>query len=186
MIMRELKAFGYATLVVGGFLILTYFAFAYFAVWRHEFLPVFPENPRFEPFSGNDSGAINLTASAGFSPRRRPVEEPLSQIFSPQALGLLLVGLLLSANGYFLLRFLRQKEVGDTKKFVISSLLTPEEKAVFDQLVASAGQSTQKQLALSTGFSPVKTYRLLKRLEGKKILKSYPYGMTNKIVLVES
>lgn len=77
---------------------------------------------------------------------------------------------------------LRTKE---TKRFVISSLLTNEEKIVYDELVRRDGEATQKQLSTTTGFSPVKIYRVIQRLEGKGIVKSYPFGMTNKIILKE-
>jgi len=108
---------------------------------------------------------------------------PFAVVFSLQSIAVLLTGLLFFANGYVLLEHLRREERGEVKKFVTSSLLTEEERAVYEQLIRSGGESTQKQLSLDTGFSAVKTYRVLKRLEAKNILKSFPYGMTKKIVL---
>ncbi len=177
---RPLRPLAYVSLIYGGFLVITYLAFVYFAVWRHEFLPIFPENPRFASQLDNATGAF---------PPRRELEahaDPLASAFSPQALGVLFTGLLFLANGYFLLAHLREKEHKETKDFVISSLLTEEEKAVYDALAKAGGQATQKQLSLSTGFSPVKAYRVIKRLEGKKIVQSFPFGMTKKIVLNEA
>jgi len=184
--MREMRALAYATMIIGGFLVITYLTFAYFAVWRHEFLPVFPESPRFAAAPPNAS--LNLTSSE--FPRERFERfrgemDPWSAVSSPQALGILLVGLLMLANGVYLLSFLRQKEHKDTKKFVISSLLTDEEKLVFEELSHSGGQATQKQISVRTGFGAVKTYRVIRRREEKKIVKSFPFGMTKKIILNE-
>jgi uncharacterized membrane protein len=99
------------------------------------------------------------------------------------SLAILLTGLLFLANGYFLLKHLGAEEKKETRKFILSSLLTDEEKEAFDYLAGRGGEATQKQLSTDLGFSAVKTYRVLKRLEGKKVLKSFPYGMTKKIVL---
>ena len=117
--------------------------------------------------------------------RFRAPADPFSSVVSPQALAVLFTGILLLVIGYVLLGYLRQKEHRDTKKFVISSLLTDDEKTVYDALAGSGGEATQKQLALKTGFSAVKAYRAIKRLEDKKIVKSFPFGMTKKITLNE-
>ena len=191
--MKELRILAYVSLVYGGFLVMAYLALFYSAVWRHEFLPVFPDNPRVAllvngsmvPVNGTEL-PFNATVPPGEFERSRMVRDPFSLIFAPQSLGILLTGVLFLINGYFLLGHLRHKENKETKKFVISSLLSEEERAVYDELVKEGGQSTQKQLSLSTGFSPVKTYRLLKRLEGKKLIQTYPFGMTKKIVLNEA
>jgi hypothetical protein len=175
---RPLRFLSYASLVLGGFLVITYLAFCYSAVWQHEFLPIFPENQR-QLFAPNNSSSLNETM-------RRPerfVENPLSIVFSPQAIGLLAIGIFLIANGYLLLKHLHRKETSEVKKFITSSLLTDEEKTFYDELLKCGGEATQKQLSLSTGFSAVKTYRVLKRLEDKKVIKTFPYGMTKKIVL---
>ncbi len=185
--MREMRVLAYATMIAGGFLVIAYLAFAYFAVWQHEFLPVFPEGPRFNAPMQNASA--NFSETGAMRPRFerfRGENDPWSAVLSPQALGILLVGLLMLANGVYLLSYLRQKEHKDTKKFVISSLLTDEEKAVFEELAHSGGQATQKQLSMRTGFGAVKTYRVIRRLEEKKIVKYFPFGMTKKIILNES
>jgi uncharacterized membrane protein len=36
---------------------------------------------------------------------------------------------------------------------------------------------------MKTGFSKVKVHRALTKLETRKVIKKYPYGLTNKIVL---
>jgi uncharacterized membrane protein len=183
----EMRALAYATMIAGGFLVITYLAFAYFAVWRHEFLPVFPEGPRFAASPPNDG--MNLSASVmvrGRVDRLRGEIDPWSAIFSPQALGILISGALMLSNGVYLLGYLRRKEHKDTKKFVISSLLTDEEKAVYEELSRCGGQATQKQLSTRTGFGAVKTYRVIRRLEEKKVVKGFPFGMPRKIILNEA
>jgi uncharacterized membrane protein len=199
--LKALRPLTYVSLIYGGFLVITYLAFCYSALWQHEFLPIFPEAPReasrIEPTINAAVNAtpnaafnapLNVSGAAGFQarPRFRISEDPLAVAFSPQAIAVLLTGILFIVNGYFLLRHLRHKERKETRRFVTSSLLTDEEKAVYDELIKCGGQATQKQLALNTGFSAVKTYRVLKRLEGKKVVKSFPYGMTKKIILNEA
>ncbi len=187
--LKALRILAYVSVVYGGFLLITYGAFCYSALWQREFLPIFPEAPRTASGLNGDFGsAANFSNATGFQarPRFRINDDPLAVAFSLQAIALLLTGIVFLVNGYFLLAHLKKKEHRDLKRFVTSSLLTDEEKAVYDDLVKSGGQATQKQLSLNTGFSPVKTYRLIKRLEAKKVVKSFPYGMTNKIILNEA
>lgn len=186
--LKALRTLAYVSVVYGGFLAITYFAFCYSALWQHEFLPIFPEAPRSSEFNREFNSTMNFTNGTGFQarPRFRISEDPLAVAFSLQAIAILLTGIIFLVNGYFLLRHLRRKEHRDIKQFVTSSLLTDEEKTVYDELIKSGGEATQKQLSLTTGFSAVKTYRVIKRLENKKIVKSFPYGMTNKIVLNEA
>jgi len=183
-----LKALAYVCVVYGGFLLITYGAFCYSAIWQHEFLPIFPEAPREQQGLNEFNSTMNFTNASAVQarPRFRINEDPLATVFSLQAIAVLLTGVLLLVNGYFLLNHLHAREHKEIKQFVTSSLLTDEEKKVYDELLKSGGEVTQKQLALNTGFSAVKTYRLIKRLENKKIVKSFPYGMTNKIILNEA
>ncbi len=183
---KLLRSAAYVSLIYGGFLVITYLAFAYFAFWRHEFLPIFPREVRFLDNVSNASSMVaNFTAPPAAPGGLRGELDPFSAVFSLQSLGVLLTGVFLLANGVLLLRHLRHKDNLETKKFVISSLLTAEEKTLYDELVKADGEATQKQLSSSTGFSAVKTYRVLKRLEGKKVVKSFPFGMTKKIILNE-
>jgi uncharacterized membrane protein len=177
--MKVLRALAYLSLVLGGFLVILFLAFSYSAIWRHEFLPLFPENPgRLAPVNN---------ASEGFPLARFPQnEDPFAVVFSLQSIAILLIGVIFLVNGYYLLKHLRHKEHAEVKKFVTSSLLSNEEKAVYDELLKCGGEATQKQLSLNTGYSAVKVYRVIKRLEGKQVVKTFPYGMTKKIVLNES
>ncbi|MFA5246581.1 MAG: hypothetical protein WC408_01675 [Candidatus Micrarchaeia archaeon] len=206
--MNKLRALGYASLVVGGFLVLSFVVVAYFALWQHEFFLISPSGgarivaasqqnnttmfTTIGRFNGSWEGGQNNTSF-----ERRPPDphngsfvvnlsvDPLSQVLSPAALGILLMGVFFLFNGFVLLDHTQKRDRHETRKFVISSLLTGDEKLFYDELVKTNGEATQKQLSNSTGFSAVKTYRVLKRLESKKIVRSFPFGMTNKIVLNE-
>lgn len=208
--MKHLRMLGYASLVIGGFLVLSYAVLAYFAIWQHEFFLVSPPTgARIIATTGNGTEFIEMASrpnASGFNgsrfnetanatPRFPPGErdrlfvnvsiDPMSQVVSPVALGILLMGLFFLYNGYALITHTRKVERKETRKFVISSLLTGDEKVFYDELAKANGEATQKQLSSSTGYSAVKTYRILKRLEAKKIVRSFPFGMTNKIVLEE-
>ncbi len=185
--LRALHAMAYISIVYGGFLILLFCTLSYFALWRQEFLPIFPENPTHHAvFNNSNLTTMQLPEFNRTGEGFTRTEDPLAVVLSLQSIAILLTGVLFLVNGYFLLKYLRHKEHSDVKKFVTSSLLTDEEKAVYEYLLKSGGEATQKQLSLSTGFSAVKIYRVLKRLEGKKVVKTFPYGMTKKIVLNES
>ena len=204
--MKHLRMLGYASLVIGGFLVLSYAVLAYYALWQHEFFLVAPPTgARIIATTGNGTELIEMTPrpnasrfneTANATPRFLPGErtdrlfvnlsvDPMSQVLSPVALGILLMGVFFLYNGYALITHTRKVERKETRKFVISSLLTGGEKLFYDELVKANGEATQKQLSASTGYSAVKTYRIIKRLEAKKIVRSFPFGMTNKIVLEE-
>lgn len=64
-----------------------------------------------------------------------------------------------------------------------SDMLLPEEIKVVKTLEENNGSMTQNELVYATGFSKVKIHRIIKKLELKKIISKYDYGMTNKIKL---
>ncbi len=209
--MRHLRALGYASLILGGFLVLSYAVLAYFAIWQHEFFLVSPPTgERIVAMAGNGTGIVEEMApypnESGFNGSRfnqtgnatprfprdnraglfvNVSVDPMSQVLSPVALGILLMGIFFLFNGYSLITHTRKVERKETRKFVISSLLTGDEKVFYDELAKANGEATQKHLSSSTGYSAVRTYRILKRLEAKKIVRSFPFGMTKKIVLEE-
>ncbi len=161
---KTLNRMALASFAYGCFILITYAALVYSIFWRGEFLPMFP-GPQVP-------GGRHLVAG-----------NPMGVVLSPQALAILVTGLAFVVNGYVLLKHLREKEIKQTKDFVISSILTDEEKQVFNALKQNGGSMTQKELSNSLGLSPVKTHRLVSRLQEKKIVKSYPFGMTNKVVI---
>ena len=176
--MRKLHILSYISLAYGGFLVILYLTTVYFAVWRQEFFELSPER-------GRRILPSNVSLPSPM-PNGGRVLDPLPIVFSLSSVGILFTGILFLLNGYYTLQYLKQKELKETKQFVVSSLLSPEEKILLNELIKAGKQATQKQLGIKTGFSPVKTYRIIRRLEAKKLVKSYPFGMTNKVVLVES
>jgi len=71
-------------------------------------------------------------------------------------------------------------EVVEEKNF---DYLMPEEKAVVELLKKNDNAMTQKEIAIELGLSKVKAHRIIKRLEQKKVVKKFDYGMTNKVKL---
>lgn len=203
--LRALNRVGLASLAFGGFLLLSYVAFAYSIVWRGEVFSILPaEGPqRLERLALNESnaslndarreatqfGRLRNGSMVAFNdsglprPERFAQANPVVLLLSPYAVLWLVVGLAFIANGYFLLRYIKKQEAKQTKEFVISTILTGDEKTVFEALRGKGGAMTQKELANALGYSPVKIHRVLLRLEQKKLVKSYPFGMTKKIVI---
>jgi uncharacterized membrane protein len=116
---------------------------------------------------------------------RQPGREtmPLENFYSPQSLMLLFSGLVLLAAGVSVWMLTREKEITSEKEKIKSLLLLPEERLVISELKRNKGNMTQSQLVKNTGMSKVKTHRIVNRLSSKGIIKKYPYGLTNKIVL---
>jgi len=188
--MDKLRTLAYISLIYGGFLLIAYLVIAYSAFWRNEFIDLSPA-PQQRVF--NASAFTNNFTHNGSMPFPSPngregirTNEPLSAVLSLPALAILLTGIFLLANGITLLNHIRIKDRKETRHFVVSSLLTEDEKAVYDYLVSQRGEATQKQVASSLGLSPVKAFRVIHRLEGKKVLRTHPFGMTKKVKLEEA
>ena len=69
------------------------------------------------------------------------------------------------------------------KQEVSSDVLLPEEKELIKVLETHEGVMTQKELVQESGMSKVRIHRVLKRLEAKKVITKYDYGMTKRIRL---
>ena len=63
------------------------------------------------------------------------------------------------------------------------SQLEGDESTVYWELLESNGEMLQKKICEKTGFSSVKTTRVLDRLEQKNLIERKSYGVTNKVVL---
>ncbi|MBT4175133.1 hypothetical protein HOC80_00335 [archaeon] len=78
------------------------------------------------------------------------------------------------------------KEVEKKAENEISEdVLLPEEKKVVHILEDNDDAMTQKELVNESKLSKVKIHRILKRLETKKVVKKFSYGMTNRIKLIK-
>lgn len=185
---KTLNRLALFSLVFGGFLLLSYVMLAYTNAWRGEFLG-FRMGDRFNSTNLTDdevNGTGNGTTFASRAPRGPVALNPAVQLVSPERLLLVISGLAFVANGVLLSRYVKRKEVKHTREFTISTMLTDEERAVFDALRKTDGSATQKALSNELGYSAVKMHRVLARLEQKKVVKSYPFGMTKKIVITDA
>jgi len=69
------------------------------------------------------------------------------------------------------------------KKAVDTSTFDTGEKMIYDMLTNNQGSIYQSDIIKKTGFSKVKTTRILDKLEGKGIIERKRRGMTNIIIL---
>jgi uncharacterized membrane protein len=73
----------------------------------------------------------------------------------------------------------------DSSIDVARRLLESDERRVVDELVKAGGSLLQKELSWETGFSRVKTHRILVRLIRRGVVSSEKYYNTNKITLAD-
>ena len=73
----------------------------------------------------------------------------------------------------------------DSSIDVARRLLESDERRFVDELVKAGGSLLQKELSWETGFSRVKTHRILVRLIGRGVVTSVKYYNTNKITLAD-
>jgi uncharacterized membrane protein len=92
-------------------------------------------------------------------------------------------GVMFIIAGLSVFRLVREDDIKVIRGELTDSMLLPEEKLIIAQLRKSGGEMTQKEITQSTGLSKVRIHRVLAKLEGKKIVRRHPYGMTKKIVL---
>jgi len=148
-------------------------------------MAVGPEFGRFQPNgSFNDTLNASLVANgtAGDRPERIIASEPRVAAFFHLIILISLSGSIISITaGISLYTLLRKKERKELKSGMIDLIATPEESTVIKTLQENGGELTQSELVKRTGFSKVKTHRIIKRLENRSVLEKHPYGLTNKI-----
>lgn len=160
--MKESRKYSISMLlcfILGGFSIMLYIFQLYTAFWGLE-----------------NMGVRNI--GRAFIPAT-----PLSYITSPFAFLFLFNGIVMLLAGWSIWRLVRENEITSEKEKITSLLLQPEERAIISELKKSKGSMTQSQLVRTTGMSKVKAHRIVSKLVIKGIVKKYPYGLTNKIVL---
>ncbi|MFH0949102.1 MAG: MarR family transcriptional regulator [Candidatus Aenigmatarchaeota archaeon] len=168
--------------ILGGFSIMLYFFQVYDTFWRVENFSTRFENNSTEinrPFMGLNNSGINRS----FERERLLTENPATRLTSPISIMLLFNGIILLLGGISIWGLTRDRELKSTKEKITSLLLMPEERMIIEELKKSKGSITQSQLVKNTGMSKVKAHRIVNRLAAKGIVKKYPYGLTNKIVL---
>jgi hypothetical protein len=153
--------------IVGGYLILNFMSQVYGLLIR-----------------GSVMDGINISErSSGFEGGPFFRRELPDRFFSPQILIDLISGVVFIVAGLSIWYLVREKEIDTLKEELADIFLLPEEKSIIDELKKAGGEVTQRELAVKTGLSKVKIHRVLNKLENKKIVKRYPYGMTKKIVI---
>jgi len=183
--------------IYGGFLLASYCFMAYSMLWRGEVfgIPVFEGGPNMPVLAGEERVVLNNKSIEEFElpenetynlpkgfPRRKQVDS-VKMLTSPFLILILLGGLISIANGIAIRTLTHEREVKQLKEKLKKLYLTPEEKNILDELESAKGESTQRELTENTGYSRVKTHRILQRLESKNIIQKVPYGQTNKIIL---
>jgi hypothetical protein len=180
--------------IFGGFLLALYLLQAYSVVWGRDAFPGIQGLPGM-PGNTGGLGGRQFNGTGGYNGSvfmienlsgeyRRPLEpSPYSVLFSPISFVFLVAGIAFIINGYVLWELTTKRKVDKAKHDVYSTILTGDELAVYNCLSKEGGELTQKELSRATGFSPVRTHRVLHRLKSKGVLSIVPFGMTNKIIL---
>jgi hypothetical protein len=65
----------------------------------------------------------------------------------------------------------------------ILKVLKPDERKVVEVLIENNGKMYQKDIRWETGYTRLKTHRIIKRLIERKIVKKRSFGNTNEIIL---
>jgi hypothetical protein len=109
--------------------------------------------------------------------------DPMEALLSPFMILYLIGGIICISNGLAIRQLTHEKEVKKMREDLTELLLNPEEKLIMSELKKAGGELTQKNLTEITGYSRVKTHRVIQKLEEKKIVRKIPNGQTNKIIL---
>jgi len=157
----------FSCFIVGGYMILNFLSQMY-VIW--EIGTVMD--------SINVSDRFNELNGTPFFPRG-----PTNRSFYPQVFIDLVAGVMFLIAGLTIWHLLREEEIETLKEEMADIFLLPEEKTIIDELKKAGGEITQKELVNKTGLSKVKVHRVLNKLESKKMIKRYSYGMTKKIVI---
>jgi hypothetical protein len=136
----------------------------------------------------SDQATDNVTENQGNNsfnsrhpfPRRA---DPWEAVLSPFMTLYLIGGIICVTNGLAIRQLTHEKEVKKMRTELTELLLGPEEKLIVNELTKAGGELTQKNLTELTGYSRVKTHRVIQKLEEKKIVRKIPNGQTNKIIL---
>jgi len=164
---RKFLAIMFSCFIVGGYMILNFLSQMYVFWEMDNAMDSINVSERFNELNGTP-----------FFPRGSP-----NRSFYPQVFIDLVAGVMFMIAGLTIWHLLREEEIEMLKEEMADIFLLPEEKTIIDELKKAGGEITQKELVNKTGLSKVKVHRILNKLEGKKVIKRYPYGMTKKIVI---
>jgi len=102
--------------------------------------------------------------------------DPMNAVLSPYMILYLAGGIICITSGLTIRQLTHEKEVKKMRTELTEMLLSPEEKLIIEELTKAGGELTQKNLTEITGYSRVKTHRVIQKLEEKKIIKKIPNG----------
>lgn len=156
--------------IFGGYFILNYSSLVYMSYSR----------PQADAVMRDFSNISNVTNGFNSSEMRRPQFE---RMVAQENIIYLLGGVMFIVAGIAIWYLIREEEISEITEEMMDVFLLPEEKAIVDELKKAGGEITQSDLVRRTGLSKVKIHRILGRLEGKKVIKRYPYGLTKKVVI---
>ncbi len=71
------------------------------------------------------------------------------------------------------------------KEHVIDTMLGKDERYILGLVGEKADGALQSDMVLKSGFSKVKTHRILKKLENKELVRRTRFGITNKVIVVK-
>jgi hypothetical protein len=140
------------------------------------------ENVSFNQATDNETENRRNNSFNQRQPFMRRVD-PMEAILSPFMILYLVGGIICVSNGLAIRQLTHEKEIKKMRADLTELLLNPEEKLIMEELKKAGGELTQKNLTEITGYSRVKTHRVIQKLEEKKIVRKIPNGQTNKIIL---
>ncbi len=87
-------------------------------------------------------------------------------------------------SGLYLVFFAKEADLSLAKRKLPKNVtLDNDERKIIDELKNHDGSAYQSDLIAKTGFSKVKTSRVLDRLEGKGLIERKRRGMTNIVIM---
>ena len=106
-------------------------------------------------------------------------------------------GMLLVMSGIMIMQLYEQMSLKEAKKknrknverevgTVINSSLSQQERKVIEIIRSYPDGTLQSDIVLQSGFSKVKAHRILKKLEGRGLIKRGRFGITNRVILTYS
>ncbi len=138
-----------------------------------------------------NGSSIAIAVSHGIALRtltgtRGVVLDILTDIVIPLLGGMMLVLCaikLLNARHRRALAASEKKGRADQREKAINVFLNADEKKVIGIVKAEKRGALQSDIVIKSGYSKVKTHRILKSLENKNLIKRGRFGITNKVML---
>jgi uncharacterized membrane protein len=141
------------------------------------------ENALYDPITDNLTDEQRNNSFNQRNPAFTRRVDPMESVLSPFMILYLVGGIICITSGLSIRQLTHEREVKKMRTELTELLLSPEEKRIMEELEKAGGELTQKNLTEITGYSRVKTHRVIQKLEEKKMVRKIPNGQTNKIIL---